>query len=173
MFYFFFLKDKLRFAERSISTVPFAIAIANIVAFMLIIPRLRAIREERVLAACCATSLIGALLFLAIPAGNLVMMLAVMAANGVSLFILQAYRDGIFMNSQGEHDKADMFSAVQTLTSLCCIPAGYVGGVLYRAHPALPFVLVAVFYLLALAVSLSLLASRPAHVISESGSPLS
>ena len=173
LFQVIYLKDQLHFAERTISTVPFAIAVANIVAFMLIIPRLRAIREERVLAACCATSLIGALLFLIIPPRNLVAMLAVMAANGVSLFILQAYRDSIFMNSQGEHDKADMFSAVQTLTSLFCIPAGYVGGVLYKSHPALPFVLVAVFYLMALAVSLSLLASRPAHAVAESASSLS
>lgn len=81
---------------------------------------------------------------------------------GASLFLLAAYRDSLFMNSQGEHDKADMYAAVQTLTTLCCIPAGFVGGALYELAPVAPFILVAVMNLIALLVSVYLSMRAPA-----------
>jgi len=130
IFQIIFLKEQLLYSEKSISLVPFVIAISNITVFIFIIPRLKKFRNEIILSMFIALNFASSLLFLIIPEKNLIAMLAIMASNGASNFVLQAYRDSIFMNSQGEHEKADMFSAVQMLTILFCIPAGYIGGVL-------------------------------------------
>jgi hypothetical protein len=114
-----------------------------------------------------ALNFASSLLFLIIPEKNLIAMLAIMASNGASNFVLQAYRDSIFMNSQGEHEKADMFSAVQMLTILFCIPAGYIGGVLYKLNPYVLFGLVSMIYLITLVVSI-LLSVRMQHTVTVS-----
>ena len=162
IFQIIFLKEELAFSEESISLVAFIVAVSNILIFAFAVPRLARMRSETILAISIAGSLVGSLLFMFIPKNDLVTMLAVMALNGTSLFILAAYRDSLFMNSQGEHDKADMFAAVQTLTTLCCIPAGFVGGALYELTPVAPFVLVAIMNLIALSVAIYLSIRTPA-----------
>ena len=161
IFQIIFLKEELAFSEESISLVAFIVAVSNILIFAFAVPRLARMRSETILAISIAGSLVGSLLFMFIPKNDLVTMLAVMALNGTSLFILAAYRDSLFMNSQGEHDKADMFAAVQTLTTLCCIPAGFVGGALYDVTPVAPFALVAIMNFIALSVAIYLAIRTP------------
>jgi hypothetical protein len=48
-----------------------------------------------------------------------------------------------------------MYAAVQTVTMLFCIPAGYLGGLLYKINAFLPFVLVSALYLAAFAAALA------------------
>lgn len=161
IFQIIFLEEELSFSGESISLVPFVISLSNILIFAFAVPRLAKMESETILAISIAGSLAGSVLFMFIPKNDLVIMLAVMALNGTSLFILAAYRDSLFMNSQGEHDKADMFSAVQTLTTLCCIPAGYVGGALYDLNPVAPFALVAIMNLIGLSVAIYLSIRTP------------
>jgi MFS family permease len=153
VFQVIFLAEELSFSRGAISIVPFAVAVANVAAFFLVAPRFGKRRSESALLAFIACNFAASLLFLAIPEKNLAAMLAVMAANGASNFLMAAYRESVFMNSQGEDEKADMYAAVQTLTMLLCIPAGYLGGLLYRIGPRTPFALVSVLYLAAFAAA--------------------
>jgi MFS family permease len=149
VFQVIFLTERLRFSQEAISIVPFAVAVSNIAAFLIIAPRFGKKRSESALRAFIACNFAASLLFLAIPEKNLWAMLAVMAANGASNFLMGAYRESVFMNSQGEDEKADMYAAVQTLTMLFCVPAGYIGGLLYRIDARMPFALVSALYFLA------------------------
>ena len=155
VFQVIFLTERLEYAQKTISLIPFIVALANVAIFIFAVPRLSGKKPESVLSAFALCNLFASLLFLAIPEKNLAVMLAVMAANGMSNFILLSYRESVFMNAQGEHEKADMYSAVQTLTILFVIPAGYIGGILYRAKPVLPFVLVSVLYIVAFIASVA------------------
>lgn len=155
VFQVIYLKERLGYSDWSVSLVPFAVALSNVAVFALILPRLKAARGASVLSAFAALNMAASILFIFIPARALWAMLAVMASNGAANFILTGYRESVFMAESGEHEKADRYSAVQTLTFLCCIPAGYLGGLLYRLEPRLPFVLAAVLYLAALAAALA------------------
>jgi MFS family permease len=155
VFQVIYLKEQLSFSESSVSLVPFVVAVANVAVFVLVLPRLKKARNESTLAAFIALNFVASILFVLVPVGALVSMLVVMALNGAANFVLQGYRESVFMSYAGEFEKADMYSAVQTLTFLCCIPAGYQGGLLYRVNAQLPFVLVAVLYAVALAASLA------------------
>jgi MFS family permease len=149
VFQVIFLTERLSFSRKAVSLVPFAIAIANVAAFLFIAPRFVKRRSESALCAFIACSLAASLLFLIIPEKNLAAMLAVMAAGGTSNFLMGSYRESVFMNDQGEHEKADMYAAVQTVTMLFCIPAGYLGGLLYEIDARLPFALASSLYLAA------------------------
>ncbi len=166
VFQVIFLTERLRFPQGAVSLVPFIVAVSNLGAFLVIFPRLVKKSGERVLSLFLACNFAASLLFLVIPERNLSAMLAVMAFNGISNFLMSAYRESVFMNSQGEREKADMYAAVQTVTMLLCVPAGYFGGALYRVNALLPFALVSVLYLAALAASLAFArgaGSRKAH----------
>ena len=155
VFQVIFLTEHLHFSQEAISIVPFIIAVSNLGAFLVISPKLAKKSSESVLSLFIACNFAASVLFLLIPERNLSAMLAVMAFNGISNFLMSAYRESVFMNSQGEHDKADMYAAVQTVTMLFCVPAGYLGGLLYRANPLLPFALVSALYIAAFAASLA------------------
>lgn len=146
VFQVIFLTEGLGFTQRQISLVPFVVAVANIVLFAFVVPRFAKRKSETVLVAFALANLAASVLFMLIPRGSPALMLTVMAANGMANFILLSYRESVFMNAQGEHEKGDMYSAVQTLTILCSVPAGYIGGLLYRANALLPFALAALLY---------------------------
>jgi MFS family permease len=154
IFQVIFLKDTLNFTENNLSFIPGIIALLNILIFIFLIPRLKKISNEIVLTIFLTGNFISSIFFILIPQKNLLVMLIVMAFAGICNFLSIAYRETVFMNSQGDHDKADMFSAVQVVTTLFCIPAGYIGGLLFKLNSYFPFVLVLFLFLIAVGVSL-------------------
>jgi Na+/melibiose symporter-like transporter len=101
VFQVIFLTERLRFSPGAISLVPFMVAVSNLGAFLAISPRLAKKSSESVLAVFIACNFVASVLFMAIPEKSLAVMLAVMAFNGISNFLMSAYRESVFMNSQG------------------------------------------------------------------------
>lgn len=137
-----FLKEYLSFSTSSVSYMPALSALVSIIIFAFIFPLLKNKNEIKILAFSFIPTIIGSIVFIFIPSGNLVVLMAVTAVLSSGLIIIAAFKDSVLMNLAGEHDKADFFSAVQTLTTLVCIPAGYIGGKLYSIDPRYPFFLV-------------------------------
>lgn len=163
-----FLKEHLKFSEEIVSITPGVSAFINVLLYMFVVPRLNKYPEEKALTAALATGLSGALMFLFIPNQNISMLILTVAILAVGNFITQTYRDSVFMNKIGEHEKADVFSAVQTLTTLVCVPSGYIAGFLYSISPLLPFIMISILFAAALLVSFLLLSNNKASVnISE------
>jgi predicted MFS family arabinose efflux permease len=150
-----YLAERLGYPGPAIALVPCVVALANLAAFLFASPLLAKRRPESVLAGAALAAAAAAALFPLTPAGAPAAMLALMAANGAAAFILFSYREAVFMNGQREGEKADMYSAVQTVALVACVPAGYVGGLLYRAGPRLPFALAALLYLAAFGAALA------------------
>lgn len=156
-FQILYLKEYLGFSEKAVSITPGINALINVILYILVVPRLSRFAEEKNLAAALGVGLVGSLLFLAIPKNNLFVLIAVAGILAISNFIMQTYRDSVFMNKVGEHEKADLFGAVQTLTALVCIPSGYIGGLAYSISPVIPFILIAVLFTAAFTVSFLLI----------------
>jgi MFS family permease len=161
VFQVIYLNRRLGYPEGTLSFVPFAIALSNVAVFALLMPRLSKARGESVLAAFIALNAVASALFVLLPARTEWAMFAVMALNGAANFVLFGFRESVFMNGSGESEKADRYSAVQALSFLCCIPAGSVGGLLYKLEPRLPFVLAAVLYLAALVAAIAYRGAKP------------
>lgn len=151
-----YLKEHLKFSEGSLSLIPGINAVVSVILFTLVLPRLSSLRNERILSIALLISCIGYSLFLAIPERSITILLATIAVIAVGDFTMKTFRESVFMNHAGEHEKADLFSAVQTLTTFVCIPSGYISGYLYSMNQQSPFIVILCLFILALLFSLLL-----------------
>ena len=155
-FQIIYLKEKLGFSASQISITPGISAVINVILFIVVIPKLSRYKSSTILIYSVALGLAGSLLFILIPAGSMVMLLLSTSMLAVSNFLVLTYRDSVFVESSGEHEKADAFSAIQTITVLGCMPAGYIGGLLYSINPIYPFLLISLLFGITLLLSVRL-----------------
>lgn len=139
-----------------ISFIPVVTALTVMLLYLVIIPRLKQRSEEKYVGFSIILSTIGAVLFLLIPVGNIAMLFLTLIVLAAGNFILQTYRDSLLMNRLGTHEKADMFSAVQTVMTLTAIPSGYLTGLLYHHHPVLLFSVILALYVILMVIMLFL-----------------
>ena len=152
-FFVLYLRDKLYFSEKIIFVIPGVSAAINIFLYIFILPRVRKFSEEKILTAGFSIATLGALLFLLIPKSNILFLLITTSILAIGFFVMQTFRDSVLMNSLGEHEKADVYSAVQTLTVLVCIPSGYLSGLAYSIDPILPFIAILTLFVISVAIS--------------------
>ncbi|MFC4452442.1 MFS transporter [Deinococcus sonorensis] len=158
LFQILLFKETLGFGAQALSLVPVAGAVVTILMYALVLRRLDHVPAERTLVFTRLLGLAGAVLILFIPAGNLSALLLVVSLLGAVTFLTQTYRDTVLFSHLPAHGTADLYSAVQTLTMLCSIPAAGLAGALYSVQPRLLFVMIAV-----LNVGLLLLAMQVAR----------
>lgn len=147
-----FFKEQLQFNDQIISFIPVVTAITVMLLYLVIIPRLKRRSEEKYVSFSIILSTVGAILFLLIPAGNIAMLFLTLIILAAGNFILQTYRDSMLMNRLGTHEKADMFSAVQTVMTLTAIPSGYLTGLLYHYNPVLLFSVILALYIVLMVI---------------------
>ena len=141
-----YLKEELGFKDQMISWIPFITAIATILVYSVVMPRMRNQSDEFYVKLSLALCAIGSLLFLFIPSGNTVMLCIVTTVLAAGMFLLPTYRDALLMNRLGKYEKADMFSSVQVVMSIVAIPWGYISGLIYAYKPSLLFILIFISY---------------------------
>lgn len=151
-----FLTDFLGFGEFTVSMVPGIGALINIMLYVFILPRLGKFSEEFILTISVSIAAVGAFMFILIPKGNLFYLIPIISIIAVGNFMLQTFRDSILMNRTDEHGKADTYAAVQTLTSLLCIPAGYIGGLTYSMNPLIPFVIILILSFMLVPITIAI-----------------
>ncbi|QLG40896.1 MULTISPECIES: MFS transporter [unclassified Paenibacillus] len=151
-----FFKEQLNFNDQIISFIPVVTAVTVMLLYLVIIPRLKRRSEEKYVSFSIILSTVGAILFLLIPAGNIAMLFLTLIVLAAGNFILQTYRDSLLMNRLGTHEKADMFSAVQTVMTLTAIPSGYLTGLLYHYNPVLLFSVILALYIVLMVIMLFL-----------------
>ncbi|WP_145330525.1 MFS transporter [Paenibacillus xylanexedens] len=151
-----YFKEQLSFGDRVISFIPVVTAVTVMLLYLVVLPRLKRRSEEKYVSFSIVLSTAGAVLFLLIPAGNITMLFLTLVVLAAGNFILQTYRDSLLMNRLGTHEKADMFSAVQTVMTLTAIPSGYLTGLLYHYHPVLLFGVILALYIFLMLIMLFL-----------------
>jgi MFS family permease len=157
LFQILFLGETLKFSAQTLSFVP-VVGVAVVVGlYWFGLPRLAALALGRTLVLTRALGLLGAAALLLVPAGHVALMLVVVGIIGGATFLTQTYRDAALFARLPTHGTADLYSAVQTLTLLCSIPAAGLAGALFAVSPHSLFVLIAALsvLLLVLAVWLS------------------
>lgn len=145
-----------KYNEAVISAVPLAGAVISLFVYFVVLPRLN--RESIPLSISLSFLFMAAavLLFILLPGNRLWMLILSTGLFTVGNMLVQTYRDTLFMGFTEESEKADMFSAIQTVTTLICIPAGYLTGIMYGISPVLPFYTMLFLILVAFLFSLLL-----------------
>ncbi|MFK7602029.1 MFS transporter [Deinococcus sp. SM5_A1] len=143
LFQILFLQQTLNFSAQTLSFVPFVAAFVTLLLYGVALPRLSRLPLGRTLVVVRALGLIGAVALLFVPAGNTAAMLAAVGLLGGVTFLTLTYRDAALFSRLPQNGTADLFSAVQTLTLLCAIPAAGLAGALFAVSPRSLFVLIA------------------------------
>lgn len=154
LFQILYLREALGFGAQALSYVPVVGAVMTVLLYTLVIPRLSGLPVGRALALTRVAALVGACLLLVVPAGNLGVMLVVVGILGGATFLTQTYRDTALFARLPETGTADLYSAVQTITMLCSVPAAAIAGAVFTASPHGLFVLIAVLCALLLGFAL-------------------
>ncbi|MDP4093654.1 MAG: MFS transporter [Bacillota bacterium] len=142
-----FLNEKLGFGKDIVALTPGVTAVVNIIFYLFFIPRLNKYMEEKKLTAALIICSLGSLILILMPQKSIFFLVLTFGILAVGNLCANTYRDSVYMNNLGEHEKADLYSAVQTITSLACIPAGYLAGLAYSLNPAAPFIIVVVLFI--------------------------
>ena len=142
-----YLTARLGFSTQVISFIPFANAAVNILLFAAVFRRLSRYPDEKVLLFAIIVSASGALCFILIPAGSIVILFLSVILLAVGNYFVQIYRESIFINKMGRYDKANALSAMQMFNSLLSMPSGFLGGLAYSINPVLPFVIIFILLL--------------------------
>ena len=143
LFQILFLSETLKFSAQTLSFVPVVGAAVVVGLYWLGLPRLAALPVGAALVFTRALGLFGAAALLLVPAGNAALMLVVVSVIGGATFLTQTYRDAALFARLPTHGTADLYSAVQTLTLLCSIPAAGLAGAIFAVSPHSLFVLIA------------------------------
>lgn len=154
-----YLKDKLSFDEGSLALTQ-VIASLTYLMYLGILPLIKSGKDKKILTASLYSGVAGAILFIAVPKGNLILMLAAMVVTTVGNFVSITYRDAVLMNSVGKLEKADIYSTVQIISGVACTPVGWLVGLGYTYNPVAPFIAVALLFLIAAIISTSLVFSE-------------
>ncbi len=144
-----YFKEQLKYDESVFSLTPAINALLNILLFVFAMPYLRRMSEVKNLIFSLLACAVGALMFLFMPAYNPFILFLTMGILAAGNFIVSTNRDAVFMNSVDDDVKADAFSAVLTITTLSCVPAGYIAGWSYSLNPVYPFIIILCLYAIA------------------------
>lgn len=143
LFQILYLQETLGFSAQTLSYVPVVGAAVTVGLYALALPRLARLPLSRTLVAVRALALVGAGALLLVPAGHVALMLAVVGVIGGATFLTQTYREAALFSRLPAEGTADLYSAVQTLTLLCSIPAAALAGAIFAVSPHSLFGLIA------------------------------
>ena len=144
LFQILFFSQTLKFGELAVSLVPVAVACVTALIYASVLRRFSSMYVGQALLLTCLLGLLGAVLMVVIPPGNLVVLLLVVSVVSGAAFLTRTYRDTALFVQLPEQGAADLFSGVQALTMLFSIPAAGIAGLIFAAQPVALFVLIAV-----------------------------
>lgn len=106
----------------------------------------RRVAVPRLAMASAALAAIGWLVFLAVPPQGIGLLIASVATFSAGAFCLESYRDAMVVSCVHPDERASLFAAVQSLTAVVSIPAGFVSAVLFDMSPRALFFAIALLY---------------------------
>lgn len=151
-----YLKDRLGFNEKALAITQ-VISALTYLTYLVIMPHIKGGKDKKILTASLYAGVAGSIIFITVPKGNLLLMLVAMIVITVGNFMSLIYRDAVFMNSIGKLEKADTYSTVQIISAIVCIPVGWLVGHGYTYNPVIPFLGVAVLFLVASIIATTIL----------------
>lgn len=122
-------------------------ALLSMILFFFVMPRIPRLHDAEFLSGAFLLGAVFQALMILMPSGSALLALLSAGILQTAYFLIQSFRDALFMNSAGEERRGELFSLVQALTFLVSIPVGWLAGILYAGNPAWPFAAACILYL--------------------------
>lgn len=141
-----YLAEQKKLPSFTVAVIPAIGALVSMAIFFLVLPRQKEKKNHFQLTNAFFFCMLFQILFLFMPNNSTLSALLIVPGLQASYFLLQTYRDTVFMNATGDEHKSERFSLVQALMLLFSIPMGWLAGVLYSVSPHLPFFVASLLY---------------------------
>jgi hypothetical protein len=145
LYYFPLLTRHYGFSDAGVSVFPFLTAVVALVLLVFVTPRIR--RKHPCLLAGLLLHAAGTVCLMAAPVKHpLVMVLANVVLWAAARSFINIILQSEIANRVDERLRANTIALFNILSTLCTMPAGLIGGLLYELSPLSPFWLVLVIY---------------------------
>ncbi|WP_249864319.1 hypothetical protein [Paenibacillus konkukensis] len=147
-----FLVEHLQVGAAAVSLFPAVTSAVMLLLMYKAVPRLKEAHAVRYMIGGFALSLLSNVILIFQSPGSLFWLIlsTVLAASGSIL--TYAYLEAAVANSLDDEKRAASFSILTVLILICIAPSGMIGGWAYALHPAVPFALICVAFLLSIAL---------------------
>jgi MFS family permease len=149
-----YLSDVLMFPVSIISKLPVIAALANLLAYFIIMPKFYKRDETYGLVAGIILSVLGAGIFLIIRPNNYLLLFLSTIIGAVGNMIMFIFRDTLWSNVIDEKQRTNVLSECQAFISLMAVPSGILSGTLYGKNPIIPFIVVFIVLIATLGCSI-------------------
>lgn len=128
------------------SLIPALGSLTSMIMFFFVVPRQEGRENHKHLAYSFLLCMIFQLAFVFIPEKSIAGAVLTVPWLQAAYFLVQTFRDSVFMNATGPDKRGERFSLIQALMLLVSIPMGWLSGFLYSLSPHYPFILAGVLY---------------------------
>lgn len=136
-----YLSSHILLTEGEYSLFPTITAITSLIAAAWIVPIVRSRSGIKMLQVFYWVYLAGIVMFIFLPKQKFVVFIVAAIILTGGSFLTQVFVNSAQMNYLKDNEKTMIYSLFQTVTAIFCIPAGYVGGMLFTFRPWLPYCL--------------------------------
>ncbi|WP_245589938.1 MFS transporter [Caldanaerobius polysaccharolyticus] len=145
---YLYLVDVLKLSDVMISVFPSVSSLAMLILLFFIMPRLKNEYADKYMKYGFAASLVANLILVLAPPANIPLAMVSTLLVSAGGMIITPYLESAVANAISDETRAKTFSILTVLILLFISPAGIIGGWTYSIQPRIPFVLVAVTFLL-------------------------
>ncbi len=151
-----YLSEKLDFSAGIVGLVPAMGALASLLVFLVIMPRVdRRYSLNTLLLVSAGCTVSGWLLFLFVGPGNVALLCCATPLIAAGTFALESYREALVINSSSDEQRAAFFSGVQSVTAILSIPSGLIAALLFAPNPLYLYGAITLLYACTAAVTLA------------------
>lgn len=151
-----FLTETKSIPSWAISIIPATGALSCMAVFFLLLPSRKNVPHVQSLKNGFLLSFLFQGAFLLIPHRSAIFAIIIVSGLQTCYFLIQTFRDTVFMNMVRSDQKSELFSLVQALMLFFTIPMGWLAGWLFEISQDLPFILAGILYALGFLLSIKL-----------------
>jgi MFS family permease len=157
-----YLVDALKLNKALISIFPAISSIAMLLLLFLVMPRFKEENSNRYMVVGFIASMLASLILVSTPPHNVVWVTISTIMTGIGSMLANPYLEATMANSIADDDRAKILAILTVLILVFVSPSGIVGGWTYTINPRIPFLLIALAFLMNISLTIAFIREKKA-----------
>jgi len=157
-----YLVDALKLNKALISIFPAISSIAMLLLLFLVMPRFKEENSNRYMVVGFIASMLASLILVSTPPHNVVWVTISTIMTAIGSMLANPYLEATMANSIADDDRAKILAILTVLILVFVSPSGIVGGWTYTINPRIPFLLIALAFLMNISLTIAFIREKKA-----------
>ena len=157
-----YLVDALKLNKALISIFPAISSIAMLLLLFLVMPRFKEENSNRYMVVGFIASMLASLILVSTPPHNVVWVTISTIMTAIGSILANPYLEATMANSIADDDRAKILAILTVLILVFVSPSGIVGGWTYTINPRIPFLLIALAFLMNISLTIAFIREKKA-----------